>query len=61
MLAIVEPESEEKMVPPTIETTESRPGTRAMSRSIAPIALKATPVCNRISPISRNRAIGVSA
>ena len=60
VLAMVDPESDEKTVPPTIETTASRPGTRAMSRSIAPMALKATPVCRRISPISKNRAIGAS-
>ena len=35
---MVEPDSEEKIVPPTIETTDSLPGTRAIIRSIAPIA-----------------------
>ena len=41
-----------------METTESLPGTRAIIRSIAPMALKATPVWRRISPISRNSGIG---
>ena len=58
VFAIVEPDSEEKIVPPTIETTARRPGTREINLSMEPIALKATPVCNRISPINRNIAIG---
>ena len=57
---MVEPDSEENTVPPTIETTDNRPGTRAIRRSIAPIALKATPVCKRISPINRKSGIGAS-
>ena len=44
MLAMVEPESEEKIVPPTIATSDSRPGTRAISLSTASIARAATPV-----------------
>ena len=60
VLAIVDPESEEKMVPPTIETTANRPGIREIKRSMALMALKATPVCKRISPIQRNRQMGAS-
>ena len=58
VFAMVEPEREEKTVPPTIETTDKRPGTREIIRSIAPMALKATPVWRSISPIHKNRAIG---
>jgi hypothetical protein len=58
VFAMVEPDKDEKTVPPIMETMESRPGTREIIRSIAPIALKATPVCSRISPINKNRAIG---
>ena len=53
VLAIVEPESDEKIVPPTIDTMESLPGRREIIRSIAPIALNATPVWSRISPINK--------
>ena len=60
VLAIVEPDSEENTVPPTIDTIERRPGTREIILSMAPIALNATPVCSKISPISKNRAIGAS-
>ena len=43
VLAMVEPESDEKIVPPATATRERRPGTRAMSRSTASIACPATP------------------
>ena len=38
VLATVEPESVEKIVPPTIATSDRRPGMRAISRSTASIA-----------------------
>ena len=60
VLAMVDPDRDEKIVPPTIDTTESRPGNLEIIRSIAPIALKATPVCSRISPISKKSAMGVN-
>ncbi len=61
VLAMVEPDSDENTVPPITETTDSRPGRRTMSRSTASMALKAMPVWNRISPMSRNRGIGARA
>ena len=60
MVAIVEPEIAENTVPATTATTESRPGTRQMRRSMASIAFIATPVWNRTSPISTKNGIGVS-
>ena len=44
VVAMVEPEMAENTVPATTATTESRPGTRAMSRSMASMAFIATPV-----------------
>ena len=55
---MVEPDSDEKTVPPIMVTMDNRPGTREISRSMAPMALNATPVCKSISPISKKRAMG---
>ena len=44
VLAIVDPDSVENRVPPNIVTIDSRPGTRAISRSTAAIAFSATPL-----------------
>ena len=57
---MVEPEMAEKIVPATTATTDSRPGTRQISRSIASIAFMATPVWNSTSPIRMKNGIGVS-
>src|SRR5947209_5366109 len=57
---MVEPEIAENTVPATMAMTESRPGTRRISRAKASIALSATPVWNSTSPISTKNGIGVS-
>ena len=56
---MVEPEIAEKMVPATTATTERRPGTRQISRSMASIAFIATPVWNSTSPIRMKNGMGV--
>jgi len=58
VLARVEPDSDENSVPPSTETTESRPGTREISRSTASMARAATPVWNSTSPMATNSGIG---
>ena len=44
VLAMVDPESDEKIVPLITDTMESLPGTREMSLSTVSIALSASPV-----------------
>ena len=58
---MLEPDSVENTVPPATATSDSRPGTRAISWSTASIARIATPVWNRISPIRMNMATGARA
>ncbi len=58
---MLEPDRVENTVPPATATRDSRPGTRAISLSIASIARIATPVWNSISPIRMNIATGASA
>ena len=41
---MVEPERDEKIVPPVIATSDRRPGTRAINLSMASIARDAIPV-----------------
>ena len=60
VFARVEPDRDENTVPPTTATTDSRPGMRVTTRSIASMARKARPVWNRISPSSRNSGIGAN-
>src|SRR5512145_283727 len=60
VVAMVEPEMAENTVPATTATTASRPGRRRISRSMPSITFSASPVWNRISPISTNRGMGVS-
>src|SRR5688572_19434369 len=60
VVAMVEPEMAEKMVPATTATTARRPGTCAIRRSTPSITLTAMPVWNSTSPISTNSGIGVS-
>ena len=56
---MVEPEIAENTVPATTATTERRPGTRQISRSMASMAFMATPVWKSTSPISTKNGIGV--
>ena len=58
VVATDDPDSDENTVPPTTDTTDRRPGSRAIRVSMASMALRATPVWNRISPISTNSGIG---
>ena len=58
VFATVDPDKDENTVPPTTDTTDRRPGSRAIRVSMASMALSATPVWNRISPISTNSGIG---
>src|SRR3954470_15268746 len=60
VVAMVEPEIAEKMVPATTATTASLPGTCAIRRSTPSITFTAMPVWNSTSPISTNSGIGVS-
>src|SRR3954471_4804271 len=60
VVAMVEPEMAEKMVPATTATTARRPGTCAISRSTPSITLTAIPVWNSTSPIRMKSGIGVS-
>ena len=60
VVAMVEPEIAEKMVPATTATTARRPGTCAIRRSTPSITFTAIPVWNSTSPISMNSGIGVS-
>ena len=60
VVAMVEPETAEKIVPATTATTARRPGTWRMRRSTPSMTLMARPVWNRTSPISTNSGIGVS-
>ena len=57
---MLEPDSEANTVPEVIATSDRRPGTPAMARSIARMACVASPVASRISPISTNSGIGTS-
>ena len=61
VVAIVEPEMAENTVPATTATTAKRPGTRTIKRSTPSITFTAKPVWNKISPISTNSGMGVSA
>src|SRR6476659_1622667 len=60
VVAIVEPEIAEKIVPATIATTASRPGTWLISLSTPSMTFSARPVWNSTSPIKTNSGIGVS-
>ena len=60
VLAMVDPDSAAKIVPPKIVTTDIRPGRRVTTRSMASMARCATPVWNRISPIRMNSGMGAS-
>ena len=60
VVAIVEPEIAEKIVPATIATTASRPGTWLISRSTPSMTFSARPVWNSTSPIKTKSGIGVS-
>src|SRR5262245_57856875 len=57
---MVEPEIAETTLPATVASTGRRPGTRRISSAKASIARSASPVWNRISPISTKNGIGVS-
>ncbi len=57
---MVEPEIAENTVPATTATTARRPGTWRIRRSMPSITFSASPVWNRISPISTKSGIGVS-
>ena len=60
VVAMVEPEIAEKIVPATTATTASRPGTRRIRRSTPWMTSSASPVWNSTSPIRMNSGIGVS-
>jgi hypothetical protein len=57
-VAIVEPDNAEKIVPPLTATTDRRPGTARIRRSMASMARKAMPLRSRMSPITRNSGTG---
>jgi hypothetical protein len=60
VVAIVEPDIAEKIVPATTATTASRPGTWRISRSTPSMTFSASPVWNNTSPIKMNNGMGVS-
>lgn len=60
VVAMVDPEMAEKIVPATTATTASRAGMRRIRRSMPSMTLSATPVWNRTSPIRTNSGMGVS-
>ncbi len=60
VVAMVEPEIAENIVPATSATTARRPGTRRITASTASIDFMASPVWNSTSPIRTKNGIGTS-
>ena len=60
VVAIVEPEIAEKIVPAMTATTARRPGTWRISRSTPSMTFSARPVWKSTSPIKMKSGIGVS-